>query len=339
MNTHDVLTEAKHVVGPAMMAALDRLSPEIRRVIDYHMGWRDSTGQPVQRPGSKSIRPALALLSAQAGGGQPEIAIPGALAVEFINNWAFLIDDVMDRDRYRRQRETAWVIFGEGQAICAGSALLNLGQQILMEAESPYRIDALALALATIERMLAGQTLDMVFENRLSVSVEDSMIMTASKTASLMRCATSIGAVLAGASEDVVHSLAEFGQCVGLAFQARDDILGIWGQPAQTGGRPGGFDVRARKGTLPIAVALSASGGAAEELRGLRAKPDLSDAEVGRSIRLIEESAGLDWTQDLARRNVDRALELIGELPAEVRVPLAAVAALGRPDDVTITRS
>ncbi|MEU3660339.1 polyprenyl synthetase family protein [Streptomyces sp. NPDC032940] len=331
-----ILGEVRALVTPAMDEALSRLSPEIRKVIDYHMGWRDADGRPVQRRGSKSVRPALAFLSARAGGGEFQGAVSGALAVEFLNNWAFLIDDVMDRDRFRRQRETAWVVFGEGQAICAGTALLTLAQQVLLESDSPTRLKALSLTMDTSARMLAGQTLDMTFERRFDYTVEESMTMTRSKTASLMRCATSIGAVLVGAEDKTVDALAEFGQCLGVAFQARDDMLGIWGTPDQTGGRPRGFDVKARKGTLPIALALNdeAHGSALREIFALPG--ELSQAHVERATELIVATGGREWTEDLARRMVAQATAAVEglALPDDIRAHFGQLAAMGLPDDV-----
>jgi geranylgeranyl diphosphate synthase type I len=103
------------------------------------MGWRDAAGQPVQRRGSKSVRPGLALLSAAAVGGSPEDGMPGAVAVECLHNFAFLHDDVQDGDRFRRQRETAWVVFGPGRALNAGTAMLVLSYQALLAADSPRR--------------------------------------------------------------------------------------------------------------------------------------------------------------------------------------------------------
>jgi len=336
MDFPEVLTEARALVTPAMDAALVRLSPEIRRVIDYHMGWRDAEGRPVQRRGSKSVRPALAFLSARAGGGAAGDATAGAVTVEFLNNWAFLIDDVMDRDRYRRHRETAWVVFGEGQAICAGTALLTLAEQVLLECDSPHRLAALRLTLDTSAMMLAGQTLDMTFEQRLDFTVDESMTMTRSKTASLMRCATSIGAILVGAPEDVVDALEEFGQCLGVAFQARDDMLGIWGISDQTGGRPPGFDLKARKGTLPIAVALRDERCGSELRDLLSAHQELPDADVARAADLVAAAGGREWTDDLARRMVMQATKAIDrlDLADDVRGHFEHLAAMGLPDDV-----
>ncbi|MEU6901669.1 polyprenyl synthetase family protein [Streptomyces virginiae] len=337
MKIPEILSEARALVTPAMEDSLARLSPEVRRVIDYHMGWRDADGRPVQRRGSKSVRPALAFLSAQAGGGEIKDAVPGALAVEYLNNWAFLIDDVMDGDRFRRQRETAWVVFGAGQAICAGTALLTLAQQMVLESPSANRSAALNLTMDTSARMLAGQTLDMTFEQRLDYSVDESMTMTQSKTASLMRCATSIGAVLVGAHGTVVDALADFGQSVGVAFQARDDMLGIWGTPDQTGGRPRGFDVKARKGTPPIAVALNdATHG--EELRQIFGlEGELAIPDVQRATQLIEAAGGREWTENLARTMVDRANKALAQLTLDddTRRHFGELAAMGLPDDVS----
>ncbi|WP_052397106.1 polyprenyl synthetase family protein [Streptomyces sp. NRRL F-5123] len=336
MKIPEILGEARALVTPAMEKALSQLSPEIQRVVDYHMGWRDAEGRPVQRRGSKSVRPALAFLSARAGGGEIAEALPGALAVEFLNNWAFLVDDVMDGDRFRRQRETAWVVFGQGQAICAGTALLTLAQQVLLESPTPARLAAVDLVLDTSARMLAGQTLDMTFERRLDYTVDESMAMTQSKTSSLLRCATSIGAVLVGADSRVVDRLAEFGQAVGVAFQARDDMLGIWGTPDQTGGRPRGFDVRARKGTLPIAVALNDPAHGPRLREVLAREGGLTQRDVEAATRLIDAAGGREWTDALARRMVEQALAALAELPLadDVRVHLEELAAMGLPDDV-----
>lgn len=332
----DVLRDAGALVVPRLQQALDVLSPENREVIDYHMGWRDAAGQPVQRRGSKSVRPGLALLSAAAVGGSPEDGIPGAVAVECLHNFAFLHDDVADGDRFRRQRETAWVVFGQGRALNAGTALLVLAYQTLLAADSPHREEASRLLAQTCAAMLTGQGLDLAFEHRLDVTVEESMAMTRGKTATLLSCATSIGAVLCVGDTDVTRALHEFGVQVGIAFQARDDLLGVWGRPEQTGGRPPGFDLTARKGTLPIVVALRAGGPASDELGELLAAPPLDEAQVARAAELVLQAGGRAWTEDLARGCVAEAEKLVAELTVAppVRDGLVAVARMGLPDDV-----
>jgi geranylgeranyl diphosphate synthase, type I len=336
----DVLRDAGALVVPRLQQALDALSPENREVIDYHMGWRDAEGRPVQRRGSKSVRPGLALLSAAAAGGTAEDGMPGAVAVECVHNFAFLHDDVADGDRYRRQRETAWVVFGQGRALNAGTALLVLGHRTVLDCPSPHREAALRLLVGTCSDMVTGQGLDLAFEHRLDVTVAESMAMTRGKTATLLSCATAIGAVLVSGETEVSRALGEFGRQVGIAFQARDDLLGIWGRPEQTGGRPPGFDLTAGKGTLPVVVALQAGGPASDELRELlaarRRGPGLDPAQVARAAELITAAGGRAWTEDVARRCVADAEKIVGELapPPDLRDGLVAVARMGLPDDV-----
>src|ERR1700751_1837066 len=121
---------ARDYVSPAMVAAVDRLSPDIREVAAYHLGLPGSSGQPTGAPGGagKALRPALALLSARAADAAPERAVPAAVAVELVHNFSLLHDDIMDGDPERRHRPTAWTVYGPGAAILAGDAMLALAQ-------------------------------------------------------------------------------------------------------------------------------------------------------------------------------------------------------------------
>lgn len=332
MKLPPVLEKAGTRISPALKAAFGTLSPEIRVVVEYHMGWRDAAGAPVAKQSSKGVRPGLALLGAAAAGTGPvEVAIPGAIAVEALHNCAFLLDDVMDGDRYRRQRETAWVVFGTGRSTLAGTSLFVLGTQTLMEAGSAYRDRAVALYLSTFREMLAGQAIDLCLEGANAVSVERSTEMTQWKTAALMRCATTLGAVLAGASAEVEAALRTYGEALGFAFQARDDLLGIWGEPRETGGRPRGFDLKARKGTIPIAYALDTDSG---ELAQVLAQPRLTDDDVVRATKLVEAAGGRERTAELAQSKVDESVVAIASLglSPELHDGFIAIAEMGRPD-------
>src|SRR4051812_3690428 len=116
----EVLRWSRDLVDPALRAAVDTLPSSTRRVGAYHLGWQDEHGAPVTTPGGKAIRPALVLLSAEAVGGTASSAVPAAAAVELVHNFSLLHDDVMDHDRTRRHRSTAWTVFGVGEAILAG---------------------------------------------------------------------------------------------------------------------------------------------------------------------------------------------------------------------------
>ncbi len=304
------LRRARELARPALEEAVGRLGPEIRGVVAYHLGWADAEGNPMESDGGKAVRPALALLSAEAAGARAEVGLPGAVAVELVHNFSLLHDDVMDRDRERRHRPTAWTQFGEGRAIVSGDALLALAQEVLLEAPSAARhAAARSLARAT-SLMCLGQAEDLSFESRSDVTLEECRAMSARKTGALLSCAAEIGAVLAGAPQDLVEALRRFGLHLGLAFQAVDDLLGIWGRPEATG-KPAWSDLRQHKKTLPV-VAVLESGGSAP-LRDILSNGHLPEAEVARAARLVEENGGRRLTEEEAERQLAAALAALEE--------------------------
>ena len=263
----EILARTREAIAPAMVAAVDRLDPDTRLQVTYHLGWTDAAGGPLSAPTGKGIRPALALLSAAAAWSDPSVGIPGAVAVELIHNFSLIHDDIIDGDLERHHRPTVWSVFGVGSAIITGDALETLAHQVLLEAPESGAAASAALAEGTAA-MIAGQAMDVAFEKRRNVSVEECMAMCAAKTGALLGCAASIGAVLAGAPPATVGALRDFGAQLGLAFQAVDDLLGIWGDPATTG-KPAGNDLRQRKKSMPVVSALAAGGDEADELREL----------------------------------------------------------------------
>src|SRR6201998_4370105 len=116
--------------------------------------------------------------------------------------------------------------------------------------------------------MIAGQADDIAFEKRRNVTVEQCTAMSAAKTGALLGCAASIGAILAGAPTATIGALRDYGRHLGLAFQAVDDLLGIWGDTARTG-MPAVSDLRQRKKSMPVVAALAAGGPESDELREL----------------------------------------------------------------------
>jgi geranylgeranyl diphosphate synthase type I len=160
--------------------------------------------------------------------------------------------------------------------------------------------------------------------------------MVGNKTGALLSCAAAIGAELGGAPDPVADALAAYGQHLGLAFQAVDDLLGIWGDPRSTGKRTWS-DLRQRKKSLPVTAALSARGPAAERLTALltadaKKSPeefrDFDEAEFAARAALIEEAGGRRWTAEEAARQHGAALAALRgvPLPAAVRDQLVALA-------------
>jgi geranylgeranyl diphosphate synthase type I len=321
----EVLARSRRVIGPAMTEAIARLAPEIRRLASYHMGWTDPGGNPVESPGGKGIRPTLAMLAAEAAWADPEVGVPGGVAVELVHNFSLIHDDIIDTDTERHHRPTVWSVYGIGPAIVAGDALQILAHQVLLESPSGRGAAASAALADATAAMIAGQADDIAFETRRDVSVEQCMAMSAAKTGAILGCAASIGAILADAPDATVGALRDYGRHLGLAFQAVDDLLGIWGDPDRTG-KPAGSDLRSRKKSMPVVSALAAGGAEADELRALVVGPPPVDADgvatgldpvalepldadqVERATYLVEACGGREWTAVRAKANLDAAL-------------------------------
>jgi geranylgeranyl diphosphate synthase type I len=318
---------ARDLVGPALAASLDRLTPEVRAVAAYHLGMIDSDGRP-SGSGGKALRPALALLSARAAGAPPRRGVPAAVAVELVHNFSLLHDDIMDGDTERRHRPTAWKVYGVGPAILAGDALLSLAQDILLEESGPQGAWAARCLSAAVQRLIAGQGADLAFERRDDVTLGECLTMAGDKTAALMACSCSIGAVYLGAPPALAMGLAAFGAHAGLAFQLTDDLLGIWGAPEITG-KPVRSDLRTRKKSLPVVAALTSDTDQGRQLGELLARPDpLTEEDLVLAAKLVEEADGKRWAEAEADTQLAEAERCLAEtdVPDDVRAEFSAIA-------------
>ena len=312
--TPTAIAWARSLFAPALRASLDRFDdPRVRRVAGYQLGLWDAQGEP-QDGGGKAVRPTLALLAARAVSGSPEPGVAAAVAVELIHNFSLLHDDIMDRDVERRHRPTGWVVFGEGQAILAGNAMMGAAVEVLLH-DGPHPERTVPVLLDTVQRLISGQSMDLDYEGSDSATVEDILRMEEGKTAALIAGALALGALSAGAAQDVVDRLYEVGRLVGIAFQLVDDVLGVVGDPAVTG-KSASSDVRAGKRSVPVVISLQSEGAAAAELDALFADgPPTSDDDVARAVALIEAAGGVTWATTEAERLLDEALTLLRGTP------------------------
>jgi geranylgeranyl diphosphate synthase type I len=331
-----LLERGRALADPALRAAVGRLAPPMDNVAAYHFGWIDAAGRPADGAGGKAVRPALAVVSAEAAGAAPETGVPGAVAVELVHNFSLLHDDLMDGDEQRRHRDTVWKVHGPAQAILVGDALFALANEVLLTDGGPHACRAARRLTAAARRLIDGQAQDIGFEHRERVSVAECLEMEGNKTGALIACAASIGAVLGGADDAQADALERYGHHLGLAFQAVDDLLGIWGDFRATG-KQSWSDLRQRKKSLPVVAALAAEGPAAERLTGLltadaKKSPeefeDFDEAEFAMRAELIEEAGGRAWTAAEARRQHDTAVAALDGLamPAQARAQLVALA-------------
>lgn len=257
----------------------------------YHLGWEDRAGRRENAPKGKHIRPLLVLLSAKAAGGDPNLALPAAAAVELLHNFSLLHDDIEDRSLTRRHRPTVWSWAGEPQAINTGDAMFvmsHLAMLRLQELGLPLAstLKALQVFDEACLRLTEGQYLDISFETREDVTLAEYMLMIAGKTAALLSASAVLGAIVAGSAE--LDAYRTFGFELGISFQIEDDILGIWGKEAQTGKSTTG-DIITRKKTLPILYALGRSGSAGDKLRTFyERETPLTDADVPEILALLD---------------------------------------------------
>ena len=210
--------------------------------------------------GGKRIRPMLVLLGAELYGGDSDVALPAAVAVEVFHNFTLVHDDIMDHADSRRGRPTLHVKWDEPTAILVGDLLMG----IAFEQLGKLPPEAVPASLDTFSRMVRrlceGQSLDMAFESRLDVSIGDYLQMVAGKTGALLACALELGAIAAGASDDERKSACLVGQDVGRAFQIQDDLLDLVSDDPKWGKRKGG-DLLTGKRTYLLLMALERAKG------------------------------------------------------------------------------
>jgi geranylgeranyl diphosphate synthase, type I len=290
------------LIEPALLdalTALDGRAPLLSGMVRYHLGYAGRDLRPLDQRAvdrGKRMRPAVALLAAGAAGGQPRAAAPVAAAVELLHNFTLIHDDIQDEGPIRRHRPTVWSLWGVGQAINAGDALFAAAHLPLYRiAPTEVTAELKLRLLEAFDRMtiaiVEGQTLDLAFEARPDVSPSEYLEMIAGKTAAIVRFAAWGGALLGGADDAAASRWAEFGLALGLGFQIRDDLLGIWGAQEATGKAPAD-DVRRRKQSLPILILRERVGPAErEELNRLFTAPNVDSVGVARVLALLERES------------------------------------------------
>ena len=305
-------------VDAELRSSLDAYRSPMYDMLRYHMGWTDQKGNALPGFAGKALRPTLCLLACEAAGGDYRRSLPAAAAIELIHNFSLIHDDVQDGDRERRHRPTVWAIWGKPQAINAGTAMrvvASLTMLRLQERGVPAErlLRAQRLLDESCLRLIEGQYLDISFEGRLDVGMADYLVMIQGKTASLISGSLEIGALLGSDDEGLIRTLRQFGLNLGLAFQIRDDVLGIWGSEEKTG-KPVGNDIWRRKKSLPIVYAFEKAGGAAgAALRAIYTGDVIDKGGVDRVLSILEEVGARDEAQRIAERYCSRALDELSE--------------------------
>ncbi len=289
------------------IARLDqpRLEP-FRDMLTYHMGWSGEGAGPEAT--GKRVRPLLTLLTSAASGTDWQPALPAAAAVELVHNFSLVHDDIQDNSEKRHGRPTTWVKWGAPLAINVGDALFVLSNLALTDLSEAYPAESVLHVAQILHEtcldLTRGQYLDMSYESRNDLSIDDYWPMIAGKTAALLAACCQIGAILGEADEAAVAVYRDFGHYLGLAFQVQDDILGIWGDETTTG-KSTASDLLEGKKSLPVLFGLSKNGPFAQRWLG----GPLTIAEVPALAEQLAREGARDYTQQAADQMTDLAIQ------------------------------
>ena len=277
--------------------------------------------------GGKRMRPILSMMSAELFGGNPKEALNSGLAIELFHNFSLIHDDIMDNAPLRRGYPTVHTKWSEKTGILSGDALFVVAYHYLARNTNAYLNTLLHTFSVRVMEVCEGQQMDMDFETRYDVSIDEYIEMIRLKTSVLLGAALEMGAIVADASVDDVQRIYSFGENVGIAFQLQDDILDLYADPDKFGKQVGG-DILANKKTFLLLKAFELADN--EQQKKLQ---ELSE-EVDEQVKVEETRKIFDQlgVRDLARVEMERhyalaleSIELV-TVSAEKKKPLLKVA-------------
>lgn len=299
------------------VARLDQpRTKQFHEMLTYHMGWTGNGAGPEAT--GKRIRPLLVLLStASCGFGKENYdqdvssywlhAKSAAAAIELIHNFSLVHDDIQDDSVKRRGRSTVWVNWGAPMAINVGDALFVIANQAVMDLAEYYPAEVVVKAANILNNscldLTRGQFLDMSYEERNDLGIDDYWPMTGGKTSALLSACTHIGALLGNADDTRQEAYRLFGWHLGLAFQVQDDILGIWGDESVTG-KSAASDLVEGKNSLPVLYGLGKHGKFAERW----AQGPITAVEVNAIAKILEDEGSKEYAEEISKIETQKAL-------------------------------
>nr|HET6902640.1 polyprenyl synthetase family protein [Ktedonobacteraceae bacterium] len=306
--------------------------------IQYHLGWVDNDYTPIANNPGKLLRPTLLLLAYEAAGAWGlatanadylRRALPAAAAIELTHNFTLIHDDIEDGDTERRHRSTLWKLWGIPQAINTGDGLFALARLTLWDVVDEGVAGAIAARLgAVLDRaclvLSEGQYLDISFEGRQNISVAMYLDMISRKTGALMGSAAEMGAMLGTSDQETMRRLRSFGDAMGMAFQVRDDLLGVWASTAELGKTPAG-DVYRRKKSLPFLHALEhANAPDQQHLQQIyQQKAPITNIQVDEVLAIFARTDSKAYCQTFLADQCRLAHEALADVP-RANSPVAA---------------
>ena len=238
--------------------------------------------------GGKRFRSSLTLMISELFCGNPLLAINEAMAIELFHNFSLIHDDIMDEASLRRGCETVHKKWSNNEAILSGDLLYALVNKLLATSEVTSS-EIQTLFHQTAIEVCEGQAMDMDFEKRSDVSIDEYLLMIKLKTAVLVACALKIGALIGGAKDSDANQLYEFGINLGVAFQIHDDILDVYPSHSSFGKKVGGDIIEEKKTLLYISLLNSASKSEIDQLNTLYSSKDENSEAIISEVKKMYE--------------------------------------------------
>jgi octaprenyl-diphosphate synthase len=273
-------------------------NPFIASLTDYVLGQR-----------GKQMRPLLVLLSAALNGGITERSYTGAILVEMAHSASLVHDDVIDEASMRRGRPSVNAVWRSRTAVLTGDYLLARALSITARGDAS---DLLALLIDSFEKLCEGELIQLDHAAKLDMTEAAYFEVIYRKTASLLGAAGAIGARSAGASDEAAGRMKRFGECIGMAFQIRDDLLDY--EPSAETGKAAGNDLRERKITLPLLYLLNRSG-EPERTALIRRLGAIREKDVADIQRQVAGSGAVAYAEEVMRDYERQALDILGNYP------------------------
>ena len=222
-------------VEAALKDAFADRSLGLYRMMSYHLGWNGAHGMDAPLPVSPDRSHGVAcLVACLAAGGNVDSALPAAAAVELVDGFLEVHDDVQGGQPQRDDRDAVWWVWGPAQAINVGDSFHSMGRLALFELrERGVPADVTFTAVKMLDEaaldLCEGRFRDIEAQERIDLDVDGYMEMAASKSGALYACAMGLGALVAGAGQDAVDAMSRCGRQLGLALQVRNDVRELWG--------------------------------------------------------------------------------------------------------------
>jgi geranylgeranyl diphosphate synthase type II len=262
--------------------------------------------------GGKRMRPALLLMACDLFGGDTDAAISPALAIEVFHNFTLMHDDIMDNAPLRRGRVTVHEKWNNNVGILSGDVMLVQGYKLMMQVEDRLLRPILDIFNTTAVGVCEGQQLDMEFEVRNEVGIDEYINMIRLKTAVVLGGALKIGALIGGAAIKDAELLSSFGEHLGIAFQLQDDILDVYGDPEKFGKQVGGDIISNKKTYLLIKALELANGQQTTALTNWIAATQFDNTEKVEAITAIYNSLDVRQHAENAMQGyADKAFEAL----------------------------